>query len=343
LLVLQLLLALTIATYAVRSFDESPALWFVVTAFAALLASSQDVFVDALAVRTLAPEQRGLGNVAQVAGYRLGMLIGGAWLLVLAGTLGTRETLLACAGVVAMASVGAFAAREARTPRDAGDSSEEKSAPLAATPIRDLARHIFSPRARTVIILALTYKLGLHMAGALFKPIVVDAHWTQAEIGWAVVTVGTVASLAGSAAGGLVHRISRESTALTIGGIFQAFVCVPLFVTAGLGAPKLLTTFAIGTEHFATGLGTTVLFAALMSATRPRDAGLHYTILTSANALAIGIGSTLGGIMGDIIGIRAVFAVGCVVCLAPLVLIRNWKSSAEASADESSLLKAPSR
>ena len=54
-----------------------------------------------------------------------------------------------------------------------------------------------------------------------------------------------------------------------------------------LYAPLGLTTFAIAAEHFGTGLGTTVLFAALMTATRPADAGLHYTILTSANALAL--------------------------------------------------------
>ena len=70
----------------------------------------------------------------------------------------------------------------------------------------------------------------------------------------------------------------------------------------------MLTTIAISIEHFGSGLGTTVLFAALMSATRPADAGLHYTILTSANAMAIGVGGLVGGLIADraglLVGVR---------------------------------------
>ena len=51
-----------------------------------------------------------------------------------------------------------------------------------------------------------------------------------------------------------------------------------------------------------------MLFAALMSATRPADAGLHYTVLTSANALAIGIGGLLGAGIADLFGKSATFA-----------------------------------
>ena len=76
-------------------------------------------------------------------------------------------------------------------------------------------------------------------------------------------------------------------------------MCLPLIAVERLHAPLGLTTFAIWLEHFGSGFGTTILFAALMSATRPADAGLHYTILTSANALAIGLGGLIGGILAD--------------------------------------------
>lgn len=80
-LAMQLALTATVAAFALRPLRSAPTLWFVLTFVAAALAATQDVFVDAYAVRVLRPEERGFGNTAQVAGYRVGMLVGGAALL----------------------------------------------------------------------------------------------------------------------------------------------------------------------------------------------------------------------------------------------------------------------
>ena len=108
-LALQMALTACVAGFAIRPLAQAAGLWFALTAIAAALAATQDVFVDAFAVRVLQPSERGFGNTAQVAGYRLGMLIGGAALLLLVERLGERVTLLGCAGLVALASFGAFA------------------------------------------------------------------------------------------------------------------------------------------------------------------------------------------------------------------------------------------
>ena len=101
--------------------------------------------------------------------------------------------------------------------------------------------------------------------------------------------------------------------------------------SAKLGVPFLWTTVSIATESFVSGLGTTVLFAALMSATRKADAGLHYTLLTSANTIAIGVGGQLGGSLADRIGKIAVLALAAVLCALPLVLLPKWRAAATAS------------
>ena len=46
-----------------------------------LLAATQDIATDGLAVELLAPSERGLANGVQVGGYRLGMILGGGVLL----------------------------------------------------------------------------------------------------------------------------------------------------------------------------------------------------------------------------------------------------------------------
>ncbi len=329
LLALQLALFVVLTGFALHSFAQAPRLWFALTFLAAMFASTQDIFVDALAVRALDASQRGFGNTAQIAGYRLGMLAGGAGLLLLIAPLGSRRAVLVCSSFVLLTAVCAFALRDTGGESEAPTSRAERR--LAA---RALFKHMVSAPSRPVVLLALTYKLGLHMAAFLIKPIVVDAHWTDTEIGYAVVTAGTTAGLVGAVAGGALHRVLAERKALAFGAVIQSLVCVPLWFAHALGAPHGWTTAAIVAEHFVTGVGTTVLFAALMSATRKSDAGLHYTLLTSANAVAIGVGSTLGGLLADALGKGAVLVIAAVLCLAPLYLVTRWDGAMKASADE---------
>jgi len=183
-----------------------------------------------------------------------------------------------------------------------------------------------------VIVIALTYKLGLHMAAVLIKPMLVDAKWTNDQIGLAAVTLGISAGLLGAAVGGLLHRVMKERTALVMAGILQAIMVVPLVISLKLGVPLGWTTLSIATESFVSGLGTTVLFAALMTATRKADAGLHYTLLTSANAIAIGIGGQLGGSLADKLGKGMTLMLAAMACILPLALLGRWDRAATASA-----------
>ncbi|HEY1957009.1 MAG TPA: MFS transporter [Polyangiaceae bacterium] len=326
LLVLQTLLFVSIALFALRPLKEAPGLWFVLVFFTALFASTQDIFVDALAVRSLPAKHLGFGNTAQVAGYRLGMLAGGAGLLLLSAPLGFRGAVLASGSLVLLATPAARLLREREVDDAAPPSARSRLAAIA------FLRHIFSSDAWPVMVIALTYKLGLHMATVLIKPMLVDAHWTHRQIGLAAVTLGITCGLVGAAAGGVLHRLVSETRALAIAGILQAIVCVPLVLSLRLGVPLGWTTVSIATESFVSGLGTTVLFAALMTATRKADAGLHYTLLTSANTVAIGVGGQLGGSLADRIGKGTVLALAAVLCAVPLVLLPRWKRAAAASA-----------
>lgn len=343
-LALQIALTATVGAFALYTFPQAPLVWFALTFLAALLAATQDVFVDAFAIRMLRPEDRGYGNTAQVAGYRLGMLVGGATLLLLVGALGERSTFLVCAAIVGAASVGAFASAGAAsrateddgaaTPYRAPGRDAEPSPALPPKSTLALLRHMLARETRVVLALALTFKLGLHMAAPLLKPMAVDYGWTKEAIGWAMVTVGSIGALVGSGAGGFLHRALGDRRALALAIAVQAATCLPLVFVERAHAPLELTTFAIAAEHFGSGLGTTVLFAALMTATRPADAGLHYTILTSANAVAIGVGSMMGALIADRLGKSTAFLVATAVCVLPAMLLPRWVSAARASNGE---------
>ena len=208
------------------------------------------------------------------------------------------------------------------------------------TAFRAIVTHVLSPSARGALLLAVTFKLGLHVQSGLIKPMLVDARWSEADIGLIPVTVGTVMSLAGAFLGGVAHRVLTEQRALAASALAQAAVCLPVLLAFARGAPRLLADIAVASEHFTSGFGATVLFAALMTATRKRDAGFHYTVLTSANAVAIGLGGLLGGIVADHTSKGFALGLGGALCLLPLVFIRRWDETARASAHDTGALAA---
>jgi hypothetical protein len=329
---LQTICALLLCACAMSDLKVSPVLWFAATFGLALTAATQDIFVDALAVRSLQAQDRGYGNIAQVAGYRLGILSGGAGLLLGAAAVGTRHMLFALALFVAMCGFLASAAGAGEGAALTAEVEPKSRATASKSRLLFVLRRAFEGPARPVLAVAILFKLGLHVASGLFKPMVVDAGWSNAQIGGAVVTVGTVASLLGAAAGGALHRWLSEPRALLVATLLQAAACAPLVVVARLGAPHGLTTGCLAVEHLASGAGTTVLFAALMSATRKDDAALHYTVLSAANGLGLGLGGLAGAQIADHLGRPAAFVAATLLCLAPLWFLRRWSEAAEASA-----------
>ncbi len=334
LLALQLALAAVMASYAFVQGPPALAPWCALTAVAAFVAATQDVFVDAFAVRTLTAHERGWGNSAQVAGYRVGMLLGGGGMLTLAGWLGVRAMLLACGALIALAALGAFALRDDEPAPDAAPShvAPRTSARAHFAELGAVLRHVAHPATRTVALVAVTYKLGIHAAAGLIKPMLVDAGWTNTHIGGLAVSLGAACAIAGSLAGAALHRWLGERRALVTGAALHALAVLPLVAASTLGCPRALTTAAIGAEHFASGAGTTVLFAALMTATQRERAALHYTVLTSFNALAIGLGGLLGAALGDRLGVTAAYLFATAACIAPLPLLGRWAEHAAHSA-----------
>lgn len=326
---LQVALAGTLALYAVRPLAEARALWFVLTAVAALLAATQDVFVDGLAVRTLSESERGLGNVAQVGAYRLGMVAGGAGLLSLGGRLGERNAILALASLVLVTSLATTLVRE-DAPRGGVHAAPPTSFRGELRAAWSALTSMLRPEARTVLVVAFGFKLGLHAAAALLKPVLVDGGWSKERIGALAVTVGTLAGVAGALAGGLLHRKLGDRRALTFAAYLQAAACAPLVLLVGQTSQVAWVTAALAAEHAASGVGTTILFSALMGATSRAHAALEFTVLSTANAVSLAVAGGLAGLLADTLGPRVVFVVAAALALAPLPLLPRWESAARA-------------
>jgi MFS transporter, PAT family, beta-lactamase induction signal transducer AmpG len=97
---LQMLLAATCAAAALVPPHEGLTPILVLVLLMNLLAATLDIAVDGLAVDVLELAELGQGNVAQVVGYKVGMLTGGGLLVWASGTIGWEGLFLAMAALV---------------------------------------------------------------------------------------------------------------------------------------------------------------------------------------------------------------------------------------------------
>jgi PAT family beta-lactamase induction signal transducer AmpG len=273
-----------------------------------LIAATQDIATDGLAVEMLRSGERGLANGLQVAGYRVGMIVGGGVLLVLHDRLGAPATFVAMAMLTALASVPVLRLRE--------------PPPVPAAPTAAPAVHFLRlPGARRVLVLVVVYKAGEAFATGMLRPFLHDAGMSLADVGWMIGTVGFVAGMLGALAGGvLVNRVGRRPALLGFGVLQAATVAGYAAVAlAHPGRPLLYAFCAV--EHFVSGMATAALFTCMMDWSRPAHAATDYTVQASAVVVATGLAAVLSGASAQALGYPLHFALAALFSLAAVAVV----------------------
>ncbi len=317
--VLQLASALVAAALAFVPVGADLTPLFVGVVVANLCAATQDVATDALAIDLLGPDERGLGNGVQVAGYRLGMIAGGGALLAAFELLGWPATfgivsalLLAATLPLAFWRDRAEPAAPAaiglpyRGPPPPGPPSTGDEAPAGEPGIGGFFRR---PGVWPWLAFVASFKAFEAFGAAMLRPFLVDRGFGLADIGLAFGTVGSTASLGGALCGGLlVNRLGRRRS-LVLFGVAQSACLGGFALAAFAGASRPALVALCGAEHLAGGMATAALFTVMMDACRPEFAATDYTMQACANVIASGVASTLSGFAAERAGYGAHFAV----------------------------------
>jgi RhtX/FptX family siderophore transporter len=297
-----------------------------------LLAATQDVATDGWAVELLEPHERGLANGLQVAGYRLGMIVGGGVLLTVIDALGWREVFFVMSALLGLATIPALLAREA--PRALEDGA---AAGLGGARLVSFFRRAAIGRLLAIVT---TFKVGEAFAAGMIRPYLVDVGFGLSDVGLLYGTVGSVAGLTGALLGGWgVSRLSRRGALLAFGSgqVLAVATYAALAAThpAGSGAapPVLLTGLVLAIEHVLVGMGTAALFTAMMDWCRPGSEATDYTVLACLVVVSTGLASALSGFSAERLGYAGHFGVALVLAaLAVGVVARAWPAG-EAAID----------
>lgn len=303
------------AALALTQFDLAHG--FVVVLVAAfvfnLIAASQDIVTDGLAVRLLDPRERGLGNGIQVGAYRVGMILGGGLLLwVFAKT--SWATMFLCMAVLLALTVPPVLSM---TDAPRGDAVPPRFIELLA----GWARRIAMPGMVSFAGLIFCYRFGDAMVSNLLSPFLKDAGLTKETIALMKGTVGSATSLLGAFIGGwYVFRVSRRH-ALLVAGLGQAASFVLYVVAAaGIGGIQLLWTATV-VEGVVGTMATVALFTLMMDASDPEHAGTDYTLFASFFVLVNSAGTFCAAAIADAAGYVPAFAIGTLLSAAGVLVV----------------------
>jgi PAT family beta-lactamase induction signal transducer AmpG len=313
---LQALTVLLMLSLSLLEPGQSMVLLFAGVLMANFFAASQDIATDALAVDLLSEKERGFGNGVQVAGYRVGMIVGGGLLLVVFEQLGWERSFWVIALLLCIASVPIWFHVEPRRPPPA-------ERPGLGLILRALAR----PSVRTFIPVLVTYKSADAFGTAMLRPYLVDHDYSLTRIGWVLGTLGFVAGLSGALAGGaLASRFDRRRLLGLFACLHAAGLGGYALCASGVGGePLLLGTIVF--EHFAGGMATAALFTVMMDHTEPDSAATDYTAQACLVLLGNGLFAWPSGLVAERLGYAGHFALamgfGCAAgSLALLVIPR---------------------
>ncbi|MHC3002353.1 MFS transporter [Gordonia sp. GN26] len=289
-----------------------------------LASATQDIATDGLAVQTLGPRQRGLGNGIQVGAYRVGMIVGGGGLLWLFSLAGWRSLFVAMSILLVALTIPVWFL--ARTPADTTSSSTEQAHVPRPSPSLLLTGWLARLRRPGVVVFILVvgaYKFGNSMGSALVGPFMSDIGLSLGQIALVEGALSSAGALAGAALGGwLAFRYGRRQ-ALLFGGVTQTLsLALYLVAASGVGGFWLVVSASLA-EHILGGAATVAVFTLMMDACEKGYEGSDYTLFACAVVGVQGAAGFAAGVVGDLFGFPTLFATALVLSgVGVVVMIR---------------------
>ena len=279
-----------------------------------LLAAMQDVATDALAIDILQPEERGAGNGVQIAGYRMGMIIGGGVLLMVFDRLGWAKLFLVLGAMLLVGVIPVSLYREKRHGVTLGGSSfQQRYAHMVMEAFRQ-------PHMGLWLVVLFTYKAGDALGSAMLRPFLIDRGLELAAIGWMLGTVGFSAGLLGAVVGGGIINLLGRARSLVIFGLTHTLSMLLYAVpAAGMGTEALLYGLCAA-EHFAGSLASVALFTQMMDRSRVEAAATDYTAQSSTLAIAVGVVGATSGFLTESVGYTMLFILASIFGLCGVMV-----------------------
>jgi len=290
---------------------------YVVSAWAFLItffSASQDVVLDAYRREILPDEELGLGSSLYVNGYRLAMLVSGAFALYLADQIPWSEVYQWMALLMVPSILFTFFA-----PKESHHIKIPDNLKIAIIgPLQDF----FTRKGAWIVLLfILLYKVGDSMASNMTTPFILQIGYTKTDIATVAKTFGMVATMLGGLIGGIVMLKSNIRWSLIFFGILQAVSTLGFALLPSLPVGFQSLALVIAFENLASGMGTAAYAAYMASLTNKQFTATQYALLTALMGIPRVILSSPTGWMSKVMGWEMFFVVCTLVAIPGLLLL----------------------
>lgn len=282
-----------------------------------LVAATQDVATDGLAVDLLKDNERGWANGIQVGAYRVGMITGGSAMLVILSQQGWQAAMLAMAVALLISSLPILFFREIDI---MGDLTTTR---IARRPFDGMTGFLKSKPLLKWFGVLFVYKMAHQGASTMMRPWLVDNGYSLQEIGTLMGFFGSGAGLVGAVLGGWVaSRFDRMRSLMTL-SLVQAFATAAYLLPIRTEHATWKVILATMLDNGVSGIATVTLFAAMMEHCRPRHSAGDYTLQASIVVISQTVAAALSGWSADTFGYDRHFILIC-VCSAGIFSYVMW-------------------
>lgn len=313
----QCFLIIGVFIMAFNSPQHAPWLIGALALMVAFTSATQDIAIDAYRTDVLHEKERGVGTAVFVTGYRIAMIVSGAIALILADSIGWKNTYIIMASLMLIGIITTLAGKDPE---------------IIAEPPKTLREAIWGPlldffsrkSALALLILIILYKFGDAYAGTMTTVFLIrGVGFSLTDVGAINKGLGMLSVIFGAIFGGaLMVRLGLYSS-LWIFGLLQTVSNLSFMILAMVGKNYALMVFAVAFENLAGGMGTAAFVSLLMTLCNQRYSATQFALLSSLAALGRVFISPTSGYVVESVGWPVFFLITALAAIPGLCML--WR------------------
>lgn len=315
-LITQLLLFIAIAAMALHDPTRGLEMLAINAIAIAFFSASQDISLDAYRTDVLQDREMGAGAAVFVLGYRIAMISTGALAFFLADRIQWPATYFVLSLLLVVGIGTTFIAPEPVL----NDAPPKTLIEAVVLPFADFFKRL-GARAALVLLFIVVYKYSDSLAGSMTTPFLLQAGFSQSEVGAVFLGVGVIATIAGVIVGGAVMGKVGINRALWIFVVFQGLSNLTYYGLSLSGKSHAFMVSAIITENFGLGLVSAGMTAYIMEMCNRRFTATQFALLSSLMAASRDILVAPAGKLVESIGWPGFFLLTVAMAIPPLLLL----------------------
>lgn len=311
LLFTQIALVLGVIVLAFTQFNYGLGIFILVGLWISTFAATQDIAIDGYTVETLTESEYRLGSMAQSIGIALGSMIGGAATLWLYQHYGWQNALIALAAMTALTMLAIYQVKE-----KPNNKNIAKQTPSLICAFK-------RPEILWALTLIVCYRMVEAPAMAMLNPMLIDLHWSLAEIGVLMSVIGAAIGLLAAVTAAFLLKKLQATQLLVWAGWARSLVYALLGIAilmSWLNQWHLLLGIFVIVILAIRYIAMTALYAHFMHSSSKEQAGTDFTILVCFELLVYFIGGTLSGFMAKAFGYANFYLILAVASVLSVLL-----------------------